>query len=129
MTPTEMKFYEILKRAVENKYDIFAQVRLANIATVKGNQWANYFWDHFRPLGLKSVDFLLCDKVTSKILLVIELDDYTHTFKKRIRRDEFVDDALATVKVPIYHQKVQSWYNSNELKKEIFTLTKLANLL
>lgn len=119
MTPTEVAFYKVLQQAVTNQYDIFAQVRLANLITIKQNSWAKYFWDHFRPIGMKSLDFVLCDKATSKILLVIELDDYTHNRQHRILRDQFVDDTLKTVKIPIYHQKVQSWYNVNELRASI----------
>jgi Protein of unknown function (DUF2726) len=119
MTQAEVKFFNILRLATENQYDIFAQVRLANIITIKQSAFAKYFWDHFRPIGMKSIDFVLCDKNTSKILLTIELDDYTHNLTHRIRRDQFVDDALKTANVAIFHQKVQSWYNVQELKENI----------
>jgi very-short-patch-repair endonuclease len=68
------------------------------------------------------VDFVLCDKNNIKPLLVIELDDSTHTNKHRQERDNFINDVLHDAGLPIFHQKVQNSYNLQETESEILKL-------
>lgn len=45
-------------------------------------------------INQKSVDYVLCDKLTGEVLLVIELDDITHDTVIRKQRDSDVNAML-----------------------------------
>lgn len=111
LTPAELEFFKILKLAVNGKYEIFAQVRLASLVKPKFIFWKNLF-----PLIIRSVDFVLYDVNSGKNVLVIELDDSSHHLAKRKFRDNFVDRVLHQVGIPILHIPVQKTYQISRLK-------------
>ncbi len=116
LTEGELRFYRILSFLVKDSYFIFPQVRLANVVKIPKER---FFWESFNPLGSKCVDFVLCDKKTGETLLVIELDDKTHTLPHRRRRDKFVDTVLKKAGIPILHQPYLGNYKNEDLIKKI----------
>ena len=80
LTPNESAFFYQLK-TIADKYNlfIFPKLRLADIFHTNSIQ-------DFRKITSKHVDFTLCDR-NSKPLIFIELDDYTHNYKKNKERD------------------------------------------
>ena len=116
MTAGELRFYKVLKYAVRNKYDVLAQVRLANVVKIQDKY---FIWKKFNLLGAKCVDFVLIDWQTGETKLVIELDDRSHERPDRIRRDKFVDSVLKESGVPILHHKYQARYETSEIRKVV----------
>lgn len=115
MTESEFIFYQALKSAVGNAYDIFAQVRLASLVKPRGY----FIWNNFQPLAIRTVDFVLANKTTGYPLLVIELDDPSHLLPKRQHRDKFIDRVLSQINLPILHIKRQDHYNPSDLLNQI----------
>lgn len=101
LTPTEHKFFNILEKAIENRYYIFPQIVLSNIVLLKGR--GSFKGGYRNRIDKKTVDFVLFDKQDISPVLVIELDDYTHNRDSRRKRDEKVDKILNRCNIPIIH--------------------------
>lgn len=119
LTRSERVFFEILLQIINNQYFIFPQVHIASVLEVKKGQ-ANYM-SFFNKIIRKSFDFVIFDKQNLNALLVIELDDSSHSQPKRIERDEFVNEAVKVSDLNILHIKPQKNYNVQELKQLIFS--------
>jgi very-short-patch-repair endonuclease len=106
LTKSEQRFYYALNAALKHRYYIFAQVRLADIVDPRVRSW-----NTIRPITSKSVDFVLCDPETFTPIVVVELDDATHRFEDRKRRDIFVNATLRGAGIKVIRQPVQKEYN------------------
>jgi len=118
LTAAERAFYLVLKESLDlNKYELLAQVRLADLVQVKpGTEKA---LTYFYKISQKSPDFVVCEKTTTTPLLVIELDDASHGAADRKARDLFVDKVLAAARLPILHVPCKRSYNQVLLAQKI----------
>lgn len=117
LSPGEMRFYLTLRQVVGARYLIMAKVRLADllVITAAGKDW----WQAFRPIGSKHVDFVLVNPSTLAPVLVIELDDATHERADRRARDSQVDRILGSAGLPILHVPVRKVYEAAALATEV----------
>ncbi len=99
----ERSFYEILRR-LNPGYTVFAKVRLADLVRVRAS--GREFWEKFKSINGKHVDFVVCDEQLVP-LVAIELDDLSHDGAKRIRRDRFVDSVFESAALPILHVRAK----------------------
>lgn len=91
MTPTERSFFEKLKKAIGDKYDIYPQVNLDKIFRVK-YQGNKYDFNAAKwSIDRRSIDFLVTIRETQRPYIGIELDDSSHLREDRIERDERVN--------------------------------------
>ncbi|EBS1327478.1 DUF2726 domain-containing protein [Salmonella enterica subsp. enterica serovar Muenchen] len=114
LTNRERKFYnELIEIVGENNY-IMAQVRLADIIKPKNefNNKGKEYMSLFRKISQWHCDFIIVEKETFDIKLVIELDDSSHKNIKRIERDKFFNEALKQAEI-----KLLRVYNIEEFKK------------
>lgn len=112
LTPTELKFYKLLKTITDElNYTLFTQIALYEIVNCK-----NY--KNFNKIKSKSIDFVITEK-NCKIKLCIELDDKTHNNNKRIERDIFINDMFKELDIKLLRIPVQNFYNLEELKQKI----------
>ena len=89
ITENELKLYKVLKKvAYELKLDIFTQVALNRILEINNRRKQQQLRNR---IDRKSIDFVLYDEKTKKIVCCIELDDSTHEREERIERDLFLD--------------------------------------
>jgi len=102
MTEAEKKIFRKLQQQYGDQYYIFPQINLNKLIAVTSK--TNYY-HHFNKINQKSVDFVLANKETLETIKIIELDDYTHRWKSRKKRDEFVNYLMEAVKLPIQHFK------------------------
>lgn len=117
MTNAERNFLQSLRQVVSETYDIYPQIALGKIIDVEnGTGHRRGFWNRVDRLF---VDFVLCDKVNSVPVLVIELDDSSHAFPNRIERDEVVDRALQHAGIPIRHIRALAQYDIASLKQSL----------
>ncbi len=84
LSPAEASFLVALRIAASDIYDVFAKVRLIDQLNVKKGTG---FQGAFNRVVSKQVDFLRCERGTSRIVLAIELDDSTHRQTARAARD------------------------------------------
>jgi len=118
LTAAEREFFNVLERAIENKYYIFPQVHLDKLLFVKkGDQ--DYI-KYLNKINRKSVDFVVVEKNYLNPLLAIELDDSSHGFEKRMKRDAFVERALKDAGIPLLRLKTKRSYGVSEIASFIY---------
>ena len=118
-TLNEMKFYTILLEiAKELDYIVFSQVSLYNIVSMKDNLDYSTHTKYFNKIASKSIDFVLVDK-KCRIKLCIELDDNSHKRKKRIERDNFINDLFKELEIDLLRYPVYNVYYKDTLKRKI----------
>lgn len=112
MTQTELKFYRELK-TLTDKYNmtIFPQVNLEKIISAKDNNPK-----YRNRIKSRSIDFTIVNKKNCKILCCIELDDYTHNYKTRRERDNFINGLFINTGIKLYRVKVSNYYDKTFLE-------------
>lgn len=112
LTPTELKFYKLLKSITDKiELSLFTQVSLYSI--VKNKDFKN-----FNKIKSKSIDYVITEK-NCKIKLCIELDDKSHNNQKRIERDEFINKLFDDLNIKLLRIPVESYYNIEKLEQKI----------
>lgn len=92
------------------KYTIFAKVRVWDLVDVKDKR--NY--TAINKIRAKHIDYIIVNLENHKPILCIELQDNSHYQKKRIERDNFIDDVFNSVWLPILFIRPKN-ANSNYL--------------
>lgn len=119
MTQTELIFYRELKKVTDKlELSIFPQVNLERIINVKDNNNNNNKADRNR-IKSRSIDYTIVNNKNCKIICCIELDDYTHNYKNRTERDNFINELFNIVGIKLYRIKVNNLYNLEELEKKL----------
>lgn len=112
MTQTELIFYRELKKVTEKlELSIFPQVNLERIVNVKNNNKADR-----NRIKSRSIDYTIVNNKNCKIICCIELDDYTHNYQNRIKRDNFINELFVSVGIKLHRIKVNNIYNLEELE-------------
>jgi Protein of unknown function (DUF2726) len=117
MTNAEAKFFRVLQKAVQDDFLIFAMVRIADLLVVDEGIHNRRGW--IGRILSKHVDFVLCDPGTLEPKAAIELDDRSHERADRIERDEFVEHAFESARLPLVRIKVAGSYESRSLRQVI----------
>ncbi len=112
LTPSEKKFYFLLKEHLPEEITICPKVRLADILAVDSG--VKHYMTHFNKISQKHVDFVLCDTENMEILCAVELDDSTHEQKDRQKRDKFVNRAFMAAGVDIIHVPLKSEFDDED---------------
>jgi hypothetical protein len=103
MTKTEVEFYRYLCDVFSDEYYIFPQVHLSSLVSSKDE--GKKGWSAFLHINGKSVDYVLSDRTTLTPVCAIELDDWTHAWKSRIKRDREVERILTEAGMPLVRVK------------------------
>ena len=117
VTKAELRFYKSLQKAVQDDWEIFAMVRIADILQVKDGTKNRRNW--VNKILAKHIDFVLCDPGSLEAICCIELDDSSHERKDRRERDIFVDDAFRSAGLPLVRIPVRASYLSREIRELI----------
>jgi len=113
----ERLFYRTLQEVVDNQYQIFAKVRMADILWLSNEIQDRKY--HNNQILCKHLDFVLCDKSDIKPVLIIELDDSSHRRYDRRESDEFKDRVFEMVGLPLLRVQVEQTYSTEKLKAQI----------
>ena len=116
LTPSEAAFYLALVLAAGRRYVVFAKVRLADLCQDL-DRWADI--RAFNRVSSKHVDFVLCDAITFRPVLAVELDDRSHLRANRRDRDALVDGVFRTMGLGVYRQWVQRSYDPAAIARGI----------
>jgi hypothetical protein len=120
LTPTEMRFYQVLIAALPAEYTCMTQVALNRLVKVNrprfGAAWRDPRWNR---IAQKSIDFVVVRRSDLRVMVLIELDDATHQKAHRKERDMFLDTVCASIELPILHVPVQSEYQRTELQMNL----------
>lgn len=115
MTRSEIDFFRVLRDAVNNEWEIFAMVRIADMLSIRDGTRNQRSW--LNRILSKHVDFVICDRDTLEILVAIELDDASHNRPDRIERDAFVNDAFADAGLPLIRVPTADSYDKSRLRR------------
>lgn len=95
LTKNEWYFYKNLKPvADELGYSVLAKIKLSDLVFVDIDDKHEYF-KYLGKINQKHVDFALAKPENLQIVLLIELDDNSHT-QQQVERDTFVERLYAT---------------------------------
>ncbi len=103
---SEQNFYTQFLYHCPKNMMVNCKVRLADVCEINGN----HNWKLFSKLSQKHVDFVVCDKNTSKVMFVIELDDRSHLGVNAQRRDKEKEYFLHKAGIRIYRVKAAKKY-------------------
>ncbi len=117
VTKSELKFYKSLSKAVQDDFQIFAMVRIADLLRVEKNNKHRRKW--LNKILAKHIDFVLCDPGSLRPLVCIELDDVSHQRPERIERDKFVNRAFKSAQLPLLRIPTQPEYKAREIRQLI----------
>jgi very-short-patch-repair endonuclease len=115
ITQAEKDFFQVLRVAVGDKYEIFPQVNLDKFLLASGQ----YKKRDFHRMNQYSVDFIVCEKVSLTPLLAIELNDSSHYQSSRIERDQKVASILESATMPLLTIPWQSSYDPVMIASQI----------
>ncbi len=125
LTPSELNFFQSLRRAVGNRAVICPKVRLGDVVWVNVKDRSQAV-GYSNKINRKHVDYLLCDPATMKPLVGIELDDKSHQREDRQERDAFVDGVFAAAGLPLIHVPVKRAYVVDEIAAQLAPYLKAA---
>jgi hypothetical protein len=114
LTFYEKRFFEELRGAWFDKYDIYPQTQLGAIFEPKSRRGS---WGPLSRLN-KRIDFLIVERESQVPLLGIELDDTTHEKESRRSRDRFVEDLFRYNNIPFVRYN-HGYYSAQELKEKL----------
>ena len=117
LSAAELRFFQVLKLAVNGDVRICPKVRLADIFDVAGPTEGRV--GHRNRISQKHVDFLLCDPETMVPTCAIELDDSSHRRRKRRERDHFVDEVFRQCGLRLVHIRAAAEYDAAKLREKI----------
>lgn len=117
VTKSELRFYKSLLKAVQDDWEIFAMVRVADLLRVDAGAKARRKW--LNKILAKHIDFVLCDPGTLEPVVCIELDDPSHNRPDRMERDQFVNQAFASAQLPLLRIPTQPNYRAREIREQI----------
>jgi len=118
----ERKFFERIQQIIPDKYIIFPQVVLSSIISV--NSSVRKFWTYQNKINRKTIDFVIFEKLYFKPVLAIEYDGKFHNNPERLKRDNFVDEALKVAGIKIIHIKHSENIDFEIIKKELNEIIK-----
>lgn len=117
VTKSELRFYKSLVKAVQDDFEIFAMVRIADLLRVETGHPKRRKW--LNKILAKHIDFVLCDPGNLEPMVCIELDDPSHNRPDRIERDIFVNQAFESAELPLLRIPTQPSYRSREIRELI----------
>ena len=110
----EQSFFQVLQKSVEGWALILPKVSLSDLFYVRHEDPSRYR-SLTNKIDRKHVDFLLCDPVTIRPLVGIELDDKSHQRPDRQERDEFVERVFKAAGLPLLRVPVRRSYPMAEM--------------
>lgn len=100
MTNAEQHFFTMLMESFGQEYLIFPQVHLSALLDAHLQDGQSAMWAR-RHIEAKSVDYILCDRQTTRTLVAIELDDWSHKLPERRWRDAEVERIFTEANIPL----------------------------
>lgn len=105
MTESERAFFEVFKKLVEPRYTVQPQINLASVIDKESR-------GRYRNELFRNIDFGIFDR-DYKLLVLIEINDHSHTLNNRKERDQKVKMICEEANIPL----ITFWtkYGINEI--------------
>ncbi|WP_415896900.1 DUF2726 domain-containing protein [Neptuniibacter sp. QD57_21] len=116
-TEAERSFLGVLDQCIDpQQHRIFGKVRVADIVepnpTKNRSEWSRAFG----KIKAKHFDYLICTADTLKPVCAIELDDKSHSQKKRQQRDQLLESVCSDANLPLIRVPAKRSYKLEEVK-------------
>lgn len=105
MNESEQALFINLQKTLGGRYIVLSKVRIEDF--VEATHGVGGYGARGR-IKSRHVDFLICDRVTTKPFLAVELDGKSHREEDQQKRDRFVDELYEAIGLPIQHIPVGS---------------------
>lgn len=122
LTQTEKRFYHFLESAVPKDCFVLPKVRLLDMLCLDKEMIRKKKLDREEMLARirpKHVDFLVASHLNVRPLLVIELDGDPGDIHGRQIRDEFLNEILSDVKLPLLRVQAAYYYDKVKIAADV----------
>ncbi len=116
MSPTERSFLGALEQAVAREYRIMAKVRMADVITVRPGLEGMARRIAFNMIKGRHLDFVAYHPLTFEVMFVVELHNRGPIESEGLTRNDFVDNALRSAGIPIFHFNMHRFYKVQEIR-------------
>lgn len=116
----EKQFFERLRQAIGDEFEIFAKVRLIDLLDVKAAGGERQSAQNC--VIQKHADFVLVAKGNYDVVAAIELDDRSHHRPDRYERDRTVDAILQAAGLPLLRVSGQRDWDPASLRAQVQAL-------
>lgn len=113
-TEAEARFWRVLREAVP-EMEVFGKVRLEDVIVVRSGLSKSDRATARNRIKSRHLDFVLIDPKSTRVLVVVELDDASHNSARARQADAFKDQALEAAGVPIVRVRASASYDAEEL--------------
>lgn len=96
LTENERQFFGVLQTVIGADRVVFTQVRIADFISSTSDGVRG-----LHRITSRSVDFVVCDRLSMAVIGCIELDDRSHSKRKRVERDRDVNAILGACGIPL----------------------------
>lgn len=103
MNDSEQALFVNLQKALGDTHIVLSKVRIEDFVEVKKEVNNHNKWGLRGRIKSRHVDFLICDRTTTKPLRAIELDGKSHNGTKHQNRDHFINELYGAINLPIEH--------------------------
>ena len=118
-TDAERSFLGVLDAISDNDWRILGKVRVADVITPQKGLDKKVWWSMFAKISSKHFDYLICDKTSMLPIMVVELDDKSHSTKRAKKRDELINLTCQQAGLPLARFKVKTSYQLAEVKERL----------
>lgn len=112
-TEEEMKFLEALHKSLPRDFISFPHVGVSKLIEPKGNMI------DYKSIQGKYVDICVFLRKTMTPILVIDLYQQSPVAQQLKKFDDFTNNVLKAVKIPVIRKAIQNNYNSEELLVDV----------
>lgn len=116
----ERLFLGTLMRAIGNEYLILGKVRVSDLILINGGLPLKRRVAAYERIAGEYVDFVVCDRRTTKILLVVQLVR-REAVGKGVARG-LLDDAFKTADIPLVRFYESSAYEVSDLRHAVLSV-------
>lgn len=121
-SPAELSFYRVLDQVVADRnYIVFAKIRVADVLKPSSGLSRSNWGKLFAKISSKHFDFVIYDLSDFKPVVVVELDDSSHSRKDRVSRDRFLDEACLVAGLRMVRVKAKKGYALQEIDGLVFS--------
>ncbi len=116
-TEAERSFLGVLDQCVDpTQYRVFGKVRVADIVEPNPTKNRSEWQKAFNAISAKHFDYVICSTDTLQPVCVIELDDKSHSQKKRQKRDQLLDGICEEAGLSLLRFPAQRTYNPKVIR-------------
>ncbi|RII28692.1 MAG: hypothetical protein CXR31_02080 [Geobacter sp.] len=126
-SPAERSFLGVLEQSLDKRYRVFGKVRLGDIVKPAKGLSSSKRTTAQNKINQKHLDYVVCSAAELTVVGIVELDDQTHGREDRATRDDFVDQSLASAKIPVARFSAKRGYSLQEVRTKLVEAFKLAD--